>query len=95
MIPTKYPVIRTPVSMMGMDLMEWRFISCVAHIAEGGDWATVYDIESEEQGKGHATTLLKEAKEHYESQGKRFGSTTAIHPAMKHLLQKLNIHEYD
>lgn len=78
---------------MGMPLDNWTHKSCSAMIGAGDDWATVYMIGSDEQGKGHATELLIEMKKYYESQKKVFGSTVALNSRMKHLLQKLNIPE--
>lgn len=82
------------VKSMGMLLDKWTHKSCEAMIGIGTDWATIYAISSDEQGKGHATELLIEMKEHYEAEGKVFGSSVALNSRMKHLLQKLNIVEY-
>lgn len=80
---------------MGMPLDKWTHKSCVATIGVGEDWATVYSITSYEEGKGHGTELLLEMKKYYEAEGKIFGSSIALSRAMKHLLTKLNIEEYD
>lgn len=80
---------------MGMELEEWIYFSCTAHIAEGNDWATLYDIQSEVKRQGHAEHLLKEAKKYYEEQGKRFGGSVALNRAMANLYKKLGIHEYN
>ena len=82
------------IEVMGMDLVEWRFESCTGTFAVDDDWATLYSIKSEHEGRGHATILLKCAKHYFESIGKRFGGTAAIHPAMCHLYRKLGITEY-
>lgn len=82
------------VSTMGMLLDEWKMESCVAHFGIGDDWATLYDIESKEEGKGHATKLLQAARQHYEAQGKKFGGSVALNPVMRHIYQKLGIQEY-
>ena len=80
------------VIVLGMPLMEWTYKSCVANIAEGGDWATIYGIESREPGKGHATTLLLEAKDYYKD--KRFGGTVSLNPRMASVYKKCGIKEY-
>jgi len=80
--------------VMGMPLEIWKHESCEAQIAEGPDWATVYSIESADKGNGHAQALLTEAKKYYEGRGLRFGGSVALNPAMQHIYQKLNIHEY-
>ena len=80
------------VNILGMPLKEWTYKSCVANIAEGGDWATIYDIRSKEPGKGHATTLLLEAKDYYKD--KRFGGTVALNSCMALVYKKCGIKEY-
>ena len=82
------------VNIAGMILIEWSYMSCIAHFATGDDWATLYDIKSKEQGKGHATELMKQAKIYYEKQGKKVGGTVALNNAMRKLYKKLNYHEY-
>lgn len=82
------------VICLGMELEEWTHESCTAHFGVGDDWATLYDIESADKGKGHATELLSEAKKHYEKQGKGFAGTVALTPEMAHLYKKLKITEY-
>ena len=37
---------------MGMELERWTNKSCVADFGVGNNWATLYSIESKEQGKG-------------------------------------------
>ena len=80
--------------ILGILLDEITYKSCRATIGVGDSFATVYSIESEETGKGHATELLICAKKYYEARGKIFGSSVALSGAMKHLLTKLNIPEY-
>ncbi len=82
------------INSMGMLVDNWTNKSCDAMIGVGEDWATIYMISSDEQGKGHATELLIEMKKHYEAQGKVFGSSIALNNTMRHILQKLNIVEY-
>jgi len=77
-----------------MELEEWTHKSCVADFALGEDWATLYDIESTEEGQGHATELLTEAKRFYEAQGKTFGGSVALNATMQHIYRKLGITEY-
>lgn len=84
-----------PVESMGMKLTQATYKSCSATIATGDDWATIYSIQSSEEGRGHCQELCKQAKEFYSQHGKVFGSTVALSPAMKHILQKLEITEYD
>jgi len=80
------------INIMGLELVRWTHKSCEVDIAEGIKWATIYRVESREQGKGHATELLGFLKNYYKS--KRFGGSVALSPAMKHLYQKLQIKEY-
>ena len=82
------------VNSIGMLVDNWANKSCDAMIGVGDDWATIYMISSDEQGKGHATELLIEMKKYYEAQGKVFGSSVALNSRMRYLLQKLNIVEY-
>ncbi len=84
----------TEVEEMGMPMSRWEYKSCVAHFGVSDNWATLYDIESKEKNKGHATYLLEIAKEYYESTGKEFGGTVALNPVMSHIYKKLNIKEY-
>ena len=80
--------------VLGMPLDRWECGSCVAHFGTGDDWATLYDIESSEKGKGDASNLLLAAKRHYEGEGKKVGGTVALNPTMKHLYDKLGFLEY-
>ena len=82
------------VNILGMPLDEWKHKSCVAHFGVGDDWATLYDIQSVDKGKGYATELLTEAKKYYEEQGKKFGGTVALNEGRKRIYQKLEIVEY-
>ncbi len=81
-------------NVLGMELDEWKYESCIAHVGIGIGWATLYDIASQFQGQGHATKLLKTMKLYYEKQGKKFGGTVALNPRMAWLYKKLNIEEY-
>ena len=83
-----------PVSIMGMPLDEWQHESCVAHCAVGDDWATIYDIQSTQEGQGHATALLLAMKEYYEARSLRFGGSIALNERMRRLYQKCWIQEY-
>lgn len=82
------------VNILGMELDEWKYKSCTAHFADGGPWATLYDIESLEPSKGHATHLLLKAKAYYEAQGKTVGGSIALTERMSRLYQKVGIPEY-
>lgn len=84
-----------PVNMMGMEVDLCIFESCTAIVGTGDDWATIYSMESAARGKGHGTQLLTDMKKHYESQGKKFGSSVALSEVMARLLVKLNIPEYE
>ena len=88
-------VIFKPIELMGMKLTQATYKSCTANIGVGNNWATIYSISSSDEGKGHCQELCKQAKEYYSQHGKVFGSTVALSPAMKHILQKLEITEYD
>ena len=78
-----------------MELDEWKVGSCIAHFGTGGNWATLYDIWSGEQGKGHATKLLEKAKDYYEKQGKKVGGSVALNNRMKFIYKKVGYVEYD
>ena len=88
-------MIRKMVNICGMELEQWLNKSCTANFGVGDDWATLYDIESKEQGKGHARELLIEAKKHYEAQGKKFGGSVALNERMARLYKSLEIEEYN
>lgn len=79
------------VMILGMPLHRWNVNSCEAEFGVGDTWATLYSIRSGIEGKGHAMKLLVEAKAYYEKQGKIFGGTVALNPAMKHIYKKLKI----
>jgi len=79
---------------MGMPLERWTYESCEAEFGVGEDWATLYRIESKEEGKGHATELLTEAKKYYEGKGLRFGGSFALNERMRSIYKRLNIKEY-
>ena len=84
------------VNVLGMELEQWTYESCTATFAapEGEDFATLYDIQSKDEGKGHATALLEAAKKHYEGLGKKFGGTIALNDRMRRIYQRLGIKEY-
>lgn len=82
------------VNILGMELDEWRYKSCLAHIATGKDWATIYDIQSRLEGQGHATALLLIMKSYYEKQGKAFGGSVALNERMSRLYKKCGVREY-
>lgn len=87
------PATITIVTVMGMELERWHFKSCSADFGTGTDWATLYNIESTQPGKGHAQALLTEAKAHYEALGMKVCGTTALNKGMKHIYDKLGIEE--
>jgi hypothetical protein len=86
---------REKINVMGMDLERWEYKSCTADFGLGDDFATLYTIQSLEEGKGHATYLLTKAKIYYEGLGLKFGRTVALNPTMKSIYKKLNIQEYE
>jgi len=88
MIPTK-------VNILGMELEHWEHKSCEAHFGVGKDWATLYNIESKEPGKGHATELLIMAKHFYKYHHKRVMGSIALNGRMKRLYQRVAIPETD
>lgn len=79
---------------MGLETDVWKHKSCTAEFGFGADWVTLYLIESKQEGKGHATELLREAKKHYKKAGMRFGGSIAINEIMSHIYKKLRIKEY-
>lgn len=88
--------VRKSNTFMG-ELLHYRMNSCFATVAEGKHkngkkWATIYDIQSGERGKGHATKLLLALKDFYKDWD--FGGTVALNDTMKHLYEKTGIKEY-
>ncbi len=75
------------VKILGMSLHEWEYKGCIAHFGIGEDWATLYDIESKNKGKGYATKLLKEARKYHILPIK----DTKPEIKMQQLLKELNI----
>ena len=92
----KYQIALGPqaVNILGMELDEWRYKSCSAHVATGEVWATIYDIQSTQEGRGHATKLLLVMKVYYESRDKIFGGSVALNERMAWLYKKCEIREY-
>lgn len=82
------------IKILGMPLTQMEYKSCVARFGVGDTWATLYDIRSKIEGKGHATILLSFAKQYYEKQGKKFGGSVALNERMRRLYKKLDITEY-
>lgn len=82
-----------PVNILGMDLERWEHKSSIADFGIGKKWATLYDIHSQEESKGHATELLKAAKKHYRKIGKRLFGSVALNERMRSIYHKLNIKE--
>lgn len=85
---------RKEIEALGMPLTQLSYKSCTAEFGVGKDFATLYSIRSKEEGKGHATYLLTQAKKYYEGQGKKFGSKISLSGRMERLLKKLGIEEY-
>jgi len=93
----KYQIIYTKprsVEILGMELDEWWYKSCSAHVATDTSWATIYDIQSRQEGQGHATNLLLIMKSYYERLGKAFGGSVALNARMEWLYRKCGIREY-
>lgn len=84
---------RKNVEVMGMILDEWKYHSCTAHFGVGKEWATLYDIESKEEGKGHATGLLTTAKHVYEIEKKEVRGTIALNDRMREIYKNVGIPE--
>lgn len=86
-------LILEQIDLMGMPLTSFRYKGVTGTLAEEDDWATIYSVESSNQGKGECQECLKLLKEKFCN--KRFGCTVALNERMRHILQKLQIHEYD
>jgi len=82
------------IMVMGLELERWEENGVVADFGVEKDWATLYKIESKNEGKGYATALLKTAKEHYEGLGKKFGGSVAMSSRMREIYKRLDIEEY-
>ena len=82
------------ITALGMELDGWQYESCSAEVATGKDWATIYLIESQQEGKGHATKLLLDMKAYYEKKGLRFGGSVALNDRMARLYKECGIREY-
>lgn len=84
------------INVLGIELEQWINRSCMADICVNDEqkWATLYNIESVEQGKGHARNLLIQAKKHFEKIGYDFGGTIALNDRMRNLYKSLGIKEY-
>ena len=80
---------------MGMELDEWKEGSCIARFGTGHNWATLYQIDSLEEGKGHATKLLRKAKRFYESEGLKVGGSVALNERMRGIYKKVDYEEYN
>lgn len=87
-------IIMRKINAMGMNLDEWRGGSCIAHFGVGDDWATLYDIVSHQEGKGHATAVLLQAKAYYESKNKKVGGDIALNDRMRGIYKKVGYHEF-
>jgi len=81
--------------ILGMVGDHWVNESCTAFFGVGETWATLYSIESRDEGKGHATELLKTAKSYYEGKGLKFGGSVALNNRMSKIYQRLEIKEYN
>lgn len=93
--PYSENILVQTVDVIGMPLVRWSYKGCEVDFGVGEDFATIYSVESKDQGKGYATKLLGIAKAYYEQCGKKFGGTVALNDTMAHIYKKLNIEEYD
>lgn len=93
--PMSDNILVQTVDVIGMPLVRWSYKGCEVDFGVGEDFATIYSVESKDQGKGYATKLLGVAKAYYEKCGKKFGGTIALNDTMAHIYKKLNIEEYD
>ncbi len=84
-----------PINHLGMELHEWNHKSCMATVGYDTDWSTIYSMRSGDKGNGHGSELLLQMKKYYTQRGMEFGSTVAISKAMKHILDKHGIPEYN
>ena len=84
------------VEILGMPLTLFAYKGVTGTLTEVEEegWATIYSVKSSTTGKGQCQECLRLLKEHYEAKGLRFGCSVALNPAMRHILQKLGIHEY-
>jgi len=85
---------RQMIEALGMSLEQWHLGDCRAEFGIGEDWATLYGIQSGNEGHGEAIELLSQAQAYYQGQGKRVGGTVAMNPVMKHIYEKLGYLEY-
>ena len=83
------------IEIMGLKLDKCFYKSAFAQVAVGNNWATIYIAASEEEGQGHMTELLRQAKKHYEGLGKTFYGSVALNNTMQHIYNKLGIKEYE
>jgi len=83
-----------PGNHLGMELTVVKYKSCTATFGEGPGWATIYSIDSHQEGQGHAQELLIQAKAYYSLLDKEMASTVALNPTVEHILEKLSIKEY-
>jgi len=82
------------VNELGMELDKWKYKSCSAYCGVGEDWATVYDIESLEESRGHATKLILIMKKYYQDKGLKFGGSVALNNRMRRIYQRCDVKEY-
>lgn len=80
-------------NILGIPIDEYHAYGVVAQVYETPDWATIYFIQSLDPGKGNCQKMLLELKDIFKD--KQFGCTAALTPRMKHILQKLDITEYE
>jgi len=83
-----------PGNHLWMALTIVKYKSCTATFGEGPGWATIYSIDSYQEGQGHAQELLIQAKAYYSLLEKEMASTVALNSTMEHILEKLSIKEY-
>jgi hypothetical protein len=85
-------LIERKVIALDMPLLEFQWKGVTVYVAEGDDWATIYLVQSENEGKGECQELLKLLKKRFKD--KDFGGSVALNPIMRHIYRKLKIPEY-
>lgn len=84
--------------MMGGNLYELSFENghCVAIVARGKGWLTVYSIETEYEyrKKGECQRLLKRLKEDSGKYNLKFGLWCPMNKTIEHICEKLGIEMY-
>lgn len=75
--------------ILWMELDEWTFESCTAHFGAYEESMVLYDIQSKEESKWHATTLLRDAFQYYTNLELEVIWTAPLNSRMESLYQKV------